>query len=537
MATQRQRVASWYWIVSAILTPFLLLACIGWAYFANQSQSVKAEAARISARIDNDADAFKTTEAHIKDLAAVTGFDIGDPAKFVTAPHPRAALPTGVADQDAKPNDQNAVYGLARSAEKKFYGEESTAGHVHRYLAAQAYLDAFQKALQRYLAYKAAQYYTVRTIDIGGTTAAVAAGEIKRDVVPGRLGFYYAPADALANAPPLDTKAAEKILQPPTRISMELILRKQAQLIDDLAAANQHQYSLLYAEVAGIVGNESDGIAVGYMGEEKRLEQFAARLKALGADVSARTGISTSRLDDALAKANTALDDSANKTRTYSEQVTASSSRITTLADAFERERVAHEADATEFQKITRNLPRLNSPQRLEKRQPDAEITFSEYSRRVVHIDLGRADGVRAGQRFEVWRLSGRDPDRAIGVIEIVRTLNDHFSLCTVLSLVDESDPVRKSDKAVSRLWHNGKFLSIALHGTFEPPAQAYSRERLAALLTQAGCRVVDKVQPGTDLVITGSNLLADDWHRQAKNDIRFDTLLEEDVRIYIDPR
>src|SRR5690606_24456051 len=157
-------------------------------------------------------------------------------------------------------------------------------------------------------------------------------------------------------------------------------------------------------------------------------------------------------------------------------------------------------------------------------------VSYSDYSRGIVHIDLGHADGVKAGQRFEIWRLHGFEKDEFVGVVEIIRTLSPHFSLCTVLTLTNEDDPVRKGDKIVSRLWHEGKFLSVALHGSYEPPNEAYTKERLSELLRQAGVKVVDKVQPGTDLVVLGSNLLGDAWYRRARNDLRFDTLREDDV-------
>ncbi len=118
--------------------------------------------------------------------------------------------------------------------------------------------------------------------------------------------------------------------------------------------------------------------------------------------------------------------------------------------------------------------------------------------------------------------------------IEIVRTLSDYFSLCTVLELADPSRPVRKGDEILSHLWHKNKFLTIALHGTFDPPKQAYSKERLTALLKEAGCRVVDKLQPGTDLVITGDpkGLAEDVWFKTARSDILVD-MIGHRMRLY----
>jgi hypothetical protein len=315
---------------------------------------------------------------------------------------------------------------------------------------------------------------------------------------------------------------------------MELVFGLQFQLIGDLLTANHHQYGLLYGEVAGAI-DKSTG--VGYIGEEMRTADVRDKFGALAKLIGTRGTEAGSRLN-ALANATIS---SADLTSVEAEKVAGRvqgmGTKIDDLAQAFETERATHQADAEAFEKLTRNIPRIKTPIKIEKRQPDGEISYSDYNRRVVHIDLGAADGVRAGQRFEVWRFSGREADLTIGVIEIIRTLNDHYSLASVLSLVDDQKPVNKSDKVISRIWDNGRFLTIALHGSFEPPTQAYSKERLTALLQQAGCRIVDKVQPGTDMVITGSNLLGDDWYRKVKDDLRFEGLREEDIRIYVDPR
>lgn len=536
MAKQASKVASWYWIISAILTPFVLLATVLWAYFALQSQGYRAEARQLASKIEADAADFEPMVAHMKQLAAVTGFNMGDPLKGVDAVKAQVSGPAAIQEQEAKPyEDRNPIYNIMRDAEGKFYGAKDQAGHVHKYMASREYLGEFEKQLKRYLAFKGYQYYTVRTIDIGGKTVAVAGGDLNRPIQ--LVDDAYFPPDAevekaasdLAGGKPFN----ERSLQPPTRVTMELVLRKQTQLISDLVAADQHQYSLLYAEVTGDVG----GVPVGYLGEEKRREDAIRAVNGLNGQVDGRRDVSNTRLQEAWESAELALTETKAKKQRYELLTLAAESRIGGLADRFEAERAAHETDALEFQKMTRLLPRIKVPLKIEKREPDGEITYSDYRRSVVHINLGRADGVRAGQRFEVWRLHGREQDAVVGVVEIVRTLSDHYSMCTVLSLVNDNDPVRKNDKIISRIWHKGRSLTVALHGTFEPPNQAYSRERLVELLKLQGCTVVEKVQPGTDIVITGSNLLGDEWYRKARDDIRFETLKEEDVRVYVDPR
>ncbi|MCA8946108.1 MAG: hypothetical protein KDB29_07770, partial [Planctomycetes bacterium] len=276
---------------------------------------------------------------------------------------------------------------------------------------------------------------------------------------------------------------------------------------------------------------------VGFEGEEKSLAGVLEKLSGLSRRVSDRKAESISQLDDAFNVADLAKAETDAKKVRLELMVVGAEGRISDLQTSFQNEKATHESDAQEFENLIRNLPRLKIPVKLEKSDPDGEITYSDYTRGVTHIDLGYSDGVRIGQRFEVWRRHGFEKDEFVGVIEVIRMLSAHYSLCTVLTLTDENDPVSKGDQIMSKIWHDGKFLSIALHGSYEPPNEAYSKERLTEMLKQLGVTVVEKVQPGTDIVILGSNLLGDEWYRRARNDLRFETLKEDDIRIYVDPR
>ncbi|MEZ5992621.1 MAG: hypothetical protein R3E76_09740 [Planctomycetota bacterium] len=114
--------------------------------------------------------------------------------------------------------------------------------------------------------------------------------------------------------------------------------------------------------------------------------------------------------------------------------------------------------------------------------------------------------------------------------------LSAHYSLCTVLTLTDENDPVSKGDQIMSKIWHDGSSVDCASR-QLRTTQRGLQQERLTEMLKQLGVTVVEKVQPGTDIVILGSNLLGDEWYRRARNDLRFETLKEDDIRIYVDPR
>jgi hypothetical protein len=339
----------------------------------------------------------------------------------------------------------------------------------------------------------------------------------------------------------------DKVMQKPTKVTLELVFRRQVQLIRDLVGANLHQYTLLYSDVSGevdVMELGEDGkwrkvgtAKVGYEGEKAGLDDTLAKLTLLNRRVGERKDVSVARLDDATGAAEDASRETEAGDARLQTMYVATEGQIEVLKTTFEREKQTHEGDAQKFEDLVRTLPRLKIPQKLEKSDPDGEISYSDYARGVIHVNLGSADGIRNGQRFEVWRLHGFEKDEFVGVVEIVRMLSAHYSLATVLTLSNEDDPVRKGDKVVSQLWQDGEFLTVALHGTYEPPNEAYSKERLTELLKQAGVRVVDKVQPGTDVVILGSLLLNDEWYRRARNDLRFETMKENDVRIYVDPR
>jgi hypothetical protein len=543
---QKQRVASWYWITTAILTPFVLIATVLWAYYAQQVQTYRAEGAALENQLEKDREAFAPLRDHMLLVAERTGFRMSDPTGRAAEMQGRVSRPSvfqGENERNAPPEKQSPLLKAYLRAEASFYGSSADSpGYVHDYIAAREWLKEFENKLKGYTAYKGYQYYTVRTIQFGGGEGAVVSeGELTRQI--GEDGTVPEAAlqgarDRRANG----EKPADSVMQEPTRITLELVFRKQVQLLRDLVSANLHQYNLLFSDVAGKVkivdhtGIEVE-IDIGYKGEEASLEKIKSRLNLISGRVDDNKDSGLRQLSDAAAVADNLDRATGGRVNNLGTMYVGAQGRIELLQIEFQNAKVTHEGDAQKFEDMIRNLPRIKIPVKLEKSDPDGEVSYSDYRRGIIHIDLGHADGVRAGQRFEIWRLHGFEQDEFVGVVEVVRTLSPHYSLCTVLSLTQDDDHVRKGDKIVSKIWHDRKFLTVALHGTFEPPNQSYTKERLTELLRQSGVKVVDKVQPGTDLVILGSSLLGDEWYRRARNDLRFDTIREEDIRLYVDPR
>ncbi len=533
----KQKVASWYWNVTAILTPAVLVVVVVWMYYSQQVSAYQGQARQVYTELIENHSRIVDLDSLMKETAERVGFDPGDTMARkaeVASTAPQLQATVGAQERTQPREKRSPTLNYLMQAEEAFYGDPTSAsGQVHEYAALRRWIRDYETTLRQYIAFKAGQYYTVETID----DTVIAGGNLARPGNP--ESPIYMPEDSLwRKEVPAGFVPADRVMQAPTRVTLELIFRRQQQLLRQLVDANKRQYGLLYAEVSGSFrtpGNEE--LWIGPEGESKSAERTRNELGVLRSSIDNRSRSNTEMLNRIFSATRDEAISTSGRANELDQLIARALARADGLRTEFEAEKSQHEADAQRFLTMLTNLPRIKSPSRLEKSDPDGDITYSDYQRGVCHVNLGSADGVKAGQRFEVWRLSGHERDRAIAVIEIVRTLNDAYSLASVLTLVDEKDPVRTGDKVVSLLWHDGRFLTIAMHGDFEAPTQSYSKARLKELLELAGCRVVDRVQPGVDLVILGSNLFSDEWYRDARRDLRFSSTLEENVRLYVDPR
>lgn len=559
-----QKVASWYWIVAAILTPFVALACVLTGYFAYQSQSYRAEADRLLASLRRNHEDFEHLRTVMTALGTQVGFVAANPEATVATIQVKA-IPGNPEEEQRPVQDRNYVYNKMREGVDLYQGNGK---YVQNYTSAREYLDRFEKQIERYIAFKAYQIYDVKTIEIGnlpvgappgaapaptpgpeGTPApepqperVVVAGDVverpghRRAISAELTQEAYLPAEAEIDRafdkwkngdPP-----REHSLKKPTVITLELIFRRQMHLLDELVSANVRQYGILIGEVTS--GETGFG---GVETSKTRFDELAGLLS--GKVTTLKTDVTREMGGAASADGEIAGASNDRKVQAFDAENVLRTGALQQEAQKFQAELEMHKNDADAFRDLARRIPRIKMPKAVPNSEWDGQINYSDDKRGTIHINLGRLDHVVAGQRFEVWRTSGRERDQFVGVIEIVRTLSDYFSLCTVLELADPAVPVRKNDRIMSHLWHKGKFLTIALHGTFEPPEQAFSKQRLTALLQQAGCRVVEKLQPGTDLVITGAprGLAEDEWFKTARADILVDTITEEMVRLYLQPR
>ncbi|MHC4841707.1 MAG: hypothetical protein ACYTDT_12285 [Planctomycetota bacterium] len=532
----KQQVASWYWIVTTALIPAFVIAALMWVNFQQQRSEYRSQASRIELQVTENHKRLVPLQNRMTNVATAIGFGMGDVKAYTEEFTVKA--PDGFGEEDQKPEaERNPVYVVMRRTETAYYE-----GKVQEYMSARKWLENLDLKLRRYIAYKSQEYYTLKTIELG-TPEAESMGKLSRSIQEHEeRDALVVPADKLENVnlnlnP--DADIHEGFMKPPARVSLEMILGKQFELISQLQQANKHQYSLLFSETTG--GDSNNPVYVGFAAGNEAVKKANKTKDKLVTGNDPLFDELKEKSDNALLEAKNAEDEAADSAGAaksdYELRRVAKDQRLTGLEDGFQNEVDAAKRDAEAFKKMTVSIPLIKSVVKLEKAEADGEISFSDFTRKLCHIDLGRSDNVKAGQRFEVWRTHGRKRDKFIGVVEIIRTLSNSYSLCTVLSLADDNDPVRQSDTIVSRLYHKGRFLKVALHGDFEPPSEAYSKARLTEMLRLAGCTVVEKVQPGVDLTVVGSNLLGDEWYRNARKMLRFETMKEDDIRLYIDPR
>lgn len=535
----KQKVASWYWVVTVALIPvFVVLVVILQSVFQQRSQ-YQIEAARIEVEVISNQDKLIPLQNQMMGVSAVIGFGMADVNGYTGDFTDAMTAPGGNAEEEAKPQEErNPVYVVMRRTETEFYE-----GKVQGYMSTRKWLDNFDNKLRRYIAYKVQEEYTLKakkaadgawTDNLSTLTRSIESSTERTAMVVPALKL-----DEVNMTPDPDTDIKEGVFRPPVRVTLEMIFAKQFGLIGQLEVASSRYKGLLYAEVAGRAGDLYVGFEAGV--NAKKLANLTKDSIITNGSQPALLDIlksdSVEQLDLAKSSANAAADEARGNSSEFDLRHVSEKTRLTGHEDAFEAELSAAKSDAEAFEKLINEIPLIKSLVKLEKSQADGEISFSDFSRKLCHINLGRGDNIRAGQRFEIWRTHGRKRDKFVAVVEIVRALSNSFSLCTVLSLTDKNDPVRKGDSIVSRIYHKGRFLKIALHGDFKAPSEAYGRERLAELLKLAGCTIVEKVNPGVDLTVTGSNLLGDERYRNARKVLRFETIKEDDIRLYIDPR
>jgi hypothetical protein len=130
----------------------------------------------------------------------------------------------------------------------------------------------------------------------------------------------------------------------------------------------------------------------------------------------------------------------------------------------------------------------------------DGKIIVAKNGVQSAWINLGRKDMLQPGTVFQV-----KNPNSSAikGHARVTNVMEERAEV----ALYDFVDPIadfaRDGDLLFNKLYSPGVTRTIYLMGRFTAP---YNKPELKNLLTRLGNKVVDKMQPGVDLVILGND-------------------------------
>ncbi|MCK6455897.1 MAG: hypothetical protein L6Q92_05135 [Phycisphaerae bacterium] len=194
---------------------------------------------------------------------------------------------------------------------------------------------------------------------------------------------------------------------------------------------------------------------------------------------------------------------------------------LVALAAANEKQRAAHEAALRDVQKTLREQAdvlatyRTPGPEGTNEldtaRQPVGRVLRALPGDSLVHIDVGRLDGVNLGMPFAVYSFSKRVPvdGRGKATIEVV-SVGPHTAECRVVSPPPADEPILEEDLVGNILLTRnrdrrprfvvvGEF-DIDYDGVDDPVGY----DKVSAFIERFGGELTDKVDATTDYVVVG---------------------------------
>jgi len=133
--------------------------------------------------------------------------------------------------------------------------------------------------------------------------------------------------------------------------------------------------------------------------------------------------------------------------------------------------------------------------------QADGRVISSSQVAGRAYINLGRKDMLPVGTVFKIT-APGKTESKAMG--RVTKIEQDRAEI-EVTDLKDRFDPVVQNDQIYNALYTPGLKRNIVLLGRFSYPLR---KDDVKRLLEQLGNRVVDKVAPGVDMAIIGSDTI-----------------------------
>ncbi|MDO5565598.1 MAG: hypothetical protein Q4G59_02995 [Planctomycetia bacterium] len=132
----------------------------------------------------------------------------------------------------------------------------------------------------------------------------------------------------------------------------------------------------------------------------------------------------------------------------------------------------AYRVQAADAKEVAREIAGLNvslsakldSLNRLDTEIPDGSIVYVDQARRVLRLNVGKAEGIRVQTTFGIYPEKtldvGRDAPK--GTVEIVRILGDH--MCEGRIVEDEiANPIMVGDLIYTPMWRAGHQVLFAL--------------------------------------------------------------------------
>jgi len=140
--------------------------------------------------------------------------------------------------------------------------------------------------------------------------------------------------------------------------------------------------------------------------------------------------------------------------------------------------------------------------------QPDGRIIVIDKQNDVVHIDIGRKDGVYRGLTFSVYDKSLPIPKDGKGKAQIeVFDAQENFSVAKVTQ-ADKTKPIILYDYVANLIWDKDKVHTFVVFGDFDVDGDGVAdydgAEKIKALVRKWGGAVAENVSVQTDFLVLG---------------------------------
>jgi hypothetical protein len=190
---------------------------------------------------------------------------------------------------------------------------------------------------------------------------------------------------------------------------------------------------------------------------------FAAKLAEKDADVKKHKDANDKKLAQSVQDYNTAAN-----------QYTASRKDAFNQVAPLQKDLELTKNELAQAREELKSIKASTNPQKLiQFDNPTGSITASFTKQKIVEIDLGSADKVRAGLTFTVYpreaKDRGSDKKTPKALIEVVEVVASNLSRARVTHYEDEiRNPITKGDLLYNIAWQKGRVDHVVLFGIFD---------------------------------------------------------------------